>query len=78
MYMKVIKVLLSVRRTSCNDICLIESGMLPLKAAVDLKRKYIKQIFGDLNPLSPLQNSYELADRVQTKSARMINTAINS
>ena len=39
---------------------------------------YIKQKFRDLNPLSPLQKSYELADSVQTKSARMINTAINS
>ena len=79
MYMKLIKVMLSARRTSCNDICLIESGMLPLKDVIDLKRnKYIKQIFRNLNPLSPLQKSYELVDSVQTKSARMINTAINS
>ena len=28
LYMKIIKVLLSVRRTTCNDICLVESGKL--------------------------------------------------
>ena len=35
--MKIIKIMLSVRRTSCNDICLIESGMLPLNDTIEIE-----------------------------------------
>ena len=76
--MKIINIMLSVRRTSCNDICLIESGMLPLNDTIEIERnKYMKQKFKHLNPLSPLRKAFELADSVQTTSARMIKTAIN-
>ena len=60
--MKIIKIMLSVRRTSCNDICPIESGMLPLNDTIEIKRnKYLKQTFKHLNPLSPLRKACELA-----------------
>ena len=77
LYMKIIKVLLSVRRTTCNDICFVESGMLPLRGLIQCKReKYIQLKFKNMVNL-PLEKAYQLANSVQTKSARMINAAIN-
>lgn len=78
MYMKIIKILLAVRRTSCNEICLIEAGMLPLKNLIESKRdKYIKHKFDNIVNQSPLQKAYQLANSVQTKSSKMINAIIN-
>ena len=79
LYMKIIKCLLSVRQTTCNDICLLESGMLPLKDYIRHKReKYLKKKFMNVIDGSPLQKAFQLANSVETKSSKIIKTTITS
>ena len=79
-----LKTLLGVRPTTCNDVCYVESGYLPLKTIVISKqRKFFKQVHSDrVNMLDdPLGFVLKLvlSSRYTTKTylSNLINTEIN-
>ena len=50
LYMGIIKALLSEKKTTCNDLCLIESGIPSLKAAIqDKQYRYLKVLLCTLH-----------------------------
>ena len=54
--MKVVKSLLCVRTTSCNDLCLIESDMPSLEKIIEKKRStFLKNKLSNLNADDPLK-----------------------
>ena len=76
--------MLGVRPTTCNDVCYVESGYLPLKTIVISKqRKFFKQVHSDrVNMLDdPLGFVLKLvlSSRYTTKTylSNLINTEIN-
>ena len=77
MYMKIVKGMLSVRPSTCNDLCLLEAGMLPIRELIVARRaKYIKKKFANLNVETPLNMAYDLAKSANTNSARLITQAL--
>ena len=79
LYMKVVKSLLKVRTTTCNDLCLIESDMPSLKTLIEKKRTaYLKKKIGMLNDGDPLQIALDLARSGRTYSAKLIDAALVS
>lgn len=77
LYMKVIKSLLHVRSSTCNDLCLLESDMPPLKTVIEKKRTtYLKKKIQMLNDGDPLKISLDLARSCRTHSAKLIDAAL--
>ena len=75
--MKVIKSLLGVRTTTCNDLCLLEVGMPPLKALIAKRRAtYLQSKFENLHDDDPLKFAFHLAKSGKTHSTRIIDTAM--
>ena len=73
MYMKIIKGMLSVRPSVCNDLCLLEASMLPIRQLIAARRnRYINKKFNNLNVDTPLGMAYNLAKLADTKSSRII------
>ena len=55
-YMRIVKSLLSIRESTCNDVCLVESGMMSLKSQIKLRRDtFIKIQFQALHENDPLK-----------------------
>ena len=76
--MKVIKALLSVRTTTCNDLCLIEASMPPLKALVEKRRaSYLQAKLFNLKDDDPLKLAWDLAKSVHTHSSKIIDRSLN-
>ena len=75
LYRIVIKSLLNVRMTSCNDLCLIESDMLPLKELIEKKLSiFLKNKLVNLNADDPLYHALDLARSCKTSSMTKIFT----
>ena len=69
MYTKIVKALLDVRNTTCNDTCLVEADMPSLQALVKKKmHKYLQEKIPKLNCYDPLWKAIELARSADTKS----------
>ena len=78
LYMKIIKALLDVRNTTCNDTCLFEAAMSSLKAVIKQKmKKYLQVKIPTLENEDPLYKAIELNRSSNTKSLRVINRLLN-
>ena len=76
-YMRIIKALLSVRKTTCNDLCLVEADMPPLAWIIQHKRtKYIRNRIPDLQEGDPLKHSVDLVRDSNTSSFRLIQEVL--
>ena len=77
MYTKIVKALLDVRNTTCNDTCLIEADMPSLQALVRKKmQSYLQMKIPKLEHEDPLWKALELARSANTKSYRFIQTML--
>ena len=77
LYMRIIKALLSVRDTTCTELCLFESGMPSLKARINVKRKtFLNQKFKMLADDDPLKIAFNLVKENKTNSYQIIKEAI--
>ena len=75
MYTKIVKALLDVRNTSCNDTCLVEADMPSLSALVRKKmQRYLQGKIPKLQCDDPLWKAIELCRSADTKSYRYIQT----
>ena len=73
LYMSVIKTLLGVRKTTCCDICLIESGFMSLSDAVSLRRtKYFQGECINLPNTSILSFALQLVESIDIASNILI------
>ena len=73
LYMGIIKSLLAVRKTSCNDLCLIECDMPTLKAAIRHRQhKYLRKKLIDAHDESPLRFAINLVESANTASYKII------
>ena len=78
LYMKVIKAMLSVRNTTCNDVSLLESGMPTLSTRVQQKRAcYLQKLIPSLKEDDPLAKVMQIVRRANTASYRLIQVALN-
>ena len=67
LYMRIVKALLAVRDTTCNEVCLFESGMTSLKARINVKRKtFLNQKFKALADDDPLKIAFNLVKENKT------------
>ena len=65
MYTKIVKALLDVRNTTCNDVCLVEADMPSFQALVTKRmKKYIQKMIPNLDVDDPLAKAIELC-RIQ-------------
>ena len=81
MYFSAIKALLGVRRTTANDLCLIELGLPSLSGYVkDAQFKFLKRILAARIGMDddPFMFAYKLCDGANTPCARYIRKLINS
>ena len=61
-YMRIVKSLLFVRESTCNDVCLVGRGMMSLKSQIKLRRdKFIKKQFQSLHENDPLKRPSEIS-----------------
>lgn len=76
MYNSVVKSLLGVRRTTPNDICLIEAGCTPLSQRIRIaQRNLIQKLISDRRFAyrDPFYTIWEMCSRENTRAARYIN-----
>ena len=79
LYMGVLKSLLGVRKTTCSDLCLVESGFLSLSAEVDIRRtRFFQRKCKDLQDDSILTFTMQLASSLNTSSSKLIRDMLNS
>lgn len=79
LYTKVIKSLLGVRNTTCNDICLLEASMPSLKAVINKKmQQYIQAKVPRLDCEDPLWKAIELCRTVNTKTFQHISKMLEN
>ena len=79
LYMSIIKTLLSVRQTTCNNLCLVECGMPSLKAFIRQRQyKYFSKKLQDLQDDSPLRFALNLVESLNTASYRIINEVLTN
>ena len=77
LYMKVLKTLVDVRASTCNDLLLLETGMPSLSVLIHEKRsKYLKNKLASLNPEAPLNLALTLAKSCNTLSTKIIDSAL--
>jgi len=70
-----IKELLDVKLTTCNDLCYIEGGFIPLKSIVMARqRKYLKRILTERSSMvdDPLNHALKLIAKSATHTSRTI------
>ena len=73
MYTKIVKALLDVRHTTCNDVCLVEADMPSFEALVKKKMQtFIQEKVPKLDCEDPLWKAIELNRSADTKSYREI------
>ena len=79
LYMNIVKLVLGVRKTTCNDICLIESGMPSLEACIEHRRsKYFSKTIKSLQNDSILKHALDLLSTCNSPANAIINSSINS
>ena len=73
MYTKIVKALLDVRNTTCNDLCLVEADMPSFQALVTRRMKqYLQKKIPNLDEEDPLAKAIELCRTADTASYRKI------
>ena len=78
-YMRIVKSLLFVRESTCNDVCLVESGMMSLKSQIKLRRdKFIKKQFQSLHENDPLKLVWNVTEIIKPTSFKIIDNILNS
>ena len=77
MYTKIVKALLDVRNTTCNDICLVEADMPSFEALVTKRmKKYLQKKIPNLDDEDPLTKAIELCRTANTASYRRIQALL--
>ena len=77
MYSKIVKALLDVRNTTCNDVCLVEADMPSLPSLVKHRMKtYLQKKIPKLDCDYPLWKAIELCRSVNTLSYRYIQNLL--
>ena len=85
MYTTAIKALLGVKKSTCTDLCLIESGYPTLKALV-MKRRidFLKKTIPHLDREDPLSRALDLCEKANTNAVngykylmKVINTGVD-
>ena len=76
MYMKSLKQMLGVRLQTCNDLCLIECGIQPLKYMVQMRqRNFIEKVKNSgWFQMSPLQYAIETAKGNKTPMGKYLSS----
>ena len=79
MYTTAIKALLGVRKSTCTDLCLIESGYPTLKALV-MKRRidFLKKTIPHLDREDPLSRALDLCEKANTNGYKYLMKVINT
>ena len=79
MYTTAIKALLGVRKSTCTDLCLIESGYPTLKALV-MKRRidFLKKTIPHLDREDPLRRALDLCEKANTNGYKYLMKVINT
>ena len=79
MYTKIVKALLDVRNTCCNDTCLVEADMPSLQALVRKKmQKYVQEKVPKLRCDDPLWKALELGRSADTESYQYIQAVLEN
>ena len=81
LYMNIIKLLLGVRKSTCNDLCLIESGMPALETLIQERRsRYFKKVRNNIEEHEHLKFAFDLisscnspANKIISDSLRVVN-----
>ena len=74
LYMCVIKTMLGVRKTTCSDVCLVESGFLPLTDEIKVRRtKLFQEKCNTLPDTAVLKFVLQLVSSINTVSNKRIN-----
>ena len=76
-----LKTLLGVRRSTCNDVCYVESGYMPLKDLVGLKQNtFFRSMWQERsgNEDDPLLFVMNLASRSNTVTGRLVREYMNN
>ena len=77
-YMSIIKSLLWVRKSTCNDTCLLEANFPSLKSYVTQRKKsFFQKKWPLIEEGDPLYRAMELVKQKNTKSYRMIEKLLN-
>ena len=77
LYTKIIKALLDVRHTTCNDVCLVEATMPSLKAVVKRKmQRYLQAKVPTLGHEDPMWKALELNRLINTKTYKRISNLL--
>ena len=75
-YMGIIKSLLSVRKSTCNDLCLVECGLPSLKALINDKRsQYVRQMV-NLEEESLLKYAMNMIATIKSPTNELIRNSI--
>ena len=78
LYMNMIKLFLNVRWSTCNDLCLVESGMLTLEALIQDKiSKYLRKAHDNRMDNSALNFALNLISTCNTLMKNIIRDAMN-
>ena len=77
MYTKIVKALLDVRNTTCNELCLVEADMPSFQALVAKRmKKYLQKKIPNLDEEDPLAKAIELSRTANTPSYRKIQALL--
>ena len=77
MYTKIVKALLDVRNTTCNELCLVEADMPSFEALVAKRmKKYLQKKIPNLDEDDPLAKAIELSRTANTSSYRKIQALL--
>jgi hypothetical protein len=78
MYFKILKSVLGVRGTTCNDLILFETGMGSLRSIVENRmRNFVTAKMSTLSEDEPLNKALILATQINTKSSKMIKKLLS-
>ena len=78
-YHKIIKALLGVRGTTCNDTCLFEAGMPSFKALIEKQRKtFLCTKIPQISEGDPLKIAINLHRGKNTRSYRLIQNSLTA
>ena len=79
LYMNIIKLLLKVRKTTCNDLCLIESGMPDIETIITERRSsYLRKLHNTIVDDSLLKFALQLISTCSTPMNNIIQRSMNN
>ena len=75
--MNIIKLLLGVRKSTCNDLCLIESGMPALETLIQERRsRYFKKVRNNIEEHEHLKFALDLISTCNSPANKIISDSL--